>query len=153
MGKYAFRGDAGDHRGENEETAKRKRQMDEWLDRYPPTEDRTNDLTTETDTQRGAQARKRMLEMEPQAVLDLHGLTSEQAVAEINRFIEESVKNGLFKVLIVHGKGNHSPEGGILAQVTAECVSKHPLAGENALSKGRDGGRGARWVVLRQRSR
>ena len=90
--------------------------------------------------------------MEPQAVLDLHGFTSDDAVGEINRFLEQSFRTGLQKVLIIHGKGNHSENGAVLAKVAAECVSKHPLAGENALSAGKDGGRGSRWVVLRQRS-
>ncbi len=124
--------------------------MERWIDLFPPPDDRQNDAPG---LEQSARRRKRLLDMTPQAVLDLHGLTSEEAVSEINRFIERSFNTGLEKILIIHGKGNHSPGGGVLMKVTAECVSRHPLAGENALSAGKDGGRGSRWVILRQRSR
>lgn len=154
MGKHAYRGDRGRHPGGSEGSTGKRLSMEQWLERYPPPEGTMRDTDpTGNDAQKSGYTRKRLLELEPQAVLDLHGFTSDQAVDGINRFIDESFKNGLIKVLIVHGKGNHSPDGGILARVTAECVSAHPLAGENALSKGRDGGSGARWVILRQRSR
>ena len=126
------------------------RNMEQWIDRYPPPDDAP---TAERDAQWNARRRKRLLDMAPQAVLDLHGFTSADVVGEINGFLEQSVRAGLQKVLIIHGKGNHSENGGVLARVTAECVSRHPLAGENAPSAGKDGGRGSRWVVLRQRSR
>ncbi len=128
----------------------RAREMEQWIDRFPPPDDMQ---TEERDDQRNARRRKQLLDMMPQAVLDLHGLTSAEAIGEINRFLEQSYKTGLQKVLIIHGKGNHSENGGVLAKIAADCISKHPLAGENALSAGRDGGRGSRWVVLRQRSR
>ncbi|MBN1685869.1 MAG: Smr/MutS family protein [Spirochaetales bacterium] len=133
---------------------KSKRRMDEWLDLYPPS--RTvweKEGAVFDDVRRKAETRKELLAMEPQATLDLHGLTAEEAVWKINRFIEESVDTGFRKVIIVHGKGNHSPGGGVLSKVAADCVSRHPLAGENGLSRGKEGGRGARWVILRQRSR
>jgi len=91
--------------------------------------------------------------MEPQAVLDLHGFTADEAAREIDKFLTESFKAGLRKVIIVHGKGIHSSGEGVLSKLTEERVSKHPLAGENSLSKGPEGGSGARWVILRQRSR
>jgi len=134
--------------------AEGRKLMEQWLELYPPPRETAHEAAeSEKDHTREAQTRKRLLEMPPQAVLDLHGFRAVQAAEEIDRFIRESVDAGLAKVLIVHGKGNHSREGGILAKLTAECVSRHPLAGENALSKGKDGGRGARWVILRQRSR
>lgn len=131
-----------------------KHRMEEWLDLYPPSEaQRREDDGVLDDATISAQTRKQLLAMAPEAVLDLHGLTVEEAAGRIDRFIEESVDAGLRKVIIVHGKGNHSPDGGVLSKVTGDCVSRHPLAGENALSRGSEGGRGARWVILRQRSR
>jgi DNA-nicking Smr family endonuclease len=127
--------------------------MERWLDRFPPPDGPVDDRSGEGDSQQNARRRKRLLEMAPQATLDLHGFTSEEAAKEINTFIEKSVGAGLEKVIIIHGKGHHSPAGGVLSKVTAECVSKHPLAGENGLSAGKEGGRGSRWVILRQRSR
>lgn len=126
--------------------------MEQWLDRYPPSDDSARDRDVEAPHQ-SVETKKQLQRMAPQAELDLHGCTAEEAVRKIESFLEESFKSGLKKVLIVHGKGNHSQEGGVLAKVTADCVSKHPLAGDNALSKGAEGGSGARWVILRQRSR
>lgn len=124
--------------------------MERWIDMFPPPEDSPG---VERDARWKARRRKELLRMAPQATLDLHGFTSNDAISEINGFLERSFKTGLQKVLIIHGKGNHSVNGGVLAKVAAECVSKHPLAGENGLSAGKDGGRGSRWVILRQRSR
>ena len=126
------------------------RNMDRWIDMFPPPED---EHPVEHDAQWKARRRKQLLAMTPQATLDLHGITSNDAVSEINDFLDRSYKAGLQKVLIIHGKGNHSANGGVLPKVAAECVSRHPLAGENGLSAGKDGGRGSRWVILRQRSR
>lgn len=138
----------------NRRSSDGKRPMEEWLDLYPPSEtQRREEDGVLDDATTGALTRKQLLAMAPQAVLDLHGLTAEEAAGKIDRFIQESVDAGLRKVIIVHGKGNHSPDGGVLSKVTGDCVSRHPLAGENALSRGSEGGRGARWVILRQRSR
>ena len=126
------------------------RKMEKWIDLFPPPEESQHE---ELDVRRNARRRKQLLAMAPQATLDLHGFTSNEAIGKIKGFLEQSHKNGLDKVLIIHGKGNHSVNGGVLSKVTAECVSRHPLAGENGLSAGKDGGRGSRWVILRHRSR
>ena len=139
--------------GKREHDGKQQRRMEEWLDRYPPPGDQARANGANGDDQHDLAAKKQLRAMAPQAVLDLHGFTSAEAISAINRFIKESVDAGLRKVMIVHGKGTHSPQGGVLAKVTSDCVSRHTLAGENGLSRGRDGGRGARWVILRQRSR
>jgi DNA-nicking Smr family endonuclease len=130
-----------------------KNRMEEWLDRFPPPEDSGDVENDENDLQSKARRRARLLSMAPQAALDLHGYTSEEAAKEIRSFIKRSYEEGLEKVVIIHGKGHHSPGGGVLSKITAECVSKHPFAGENGLSIGKEGGRGSRWVILRQRSR
>jgi DNA-nicking Smr family endonuclease len=132
---------------------KSKIKMEQWLERYPPSEDFLRDREDENNTGRQFETKKQLQKMAPQAELDLHGYTAEDAGREIDRFLTNSYKAGLRKVIIVHGKGNHSSDGGVLAKIAAERVSKHPLAGDNALSKGADGGSGARWVILRQRSR
>ena len=134
----------------NDDKRDNGRHWGDWIDRFPPPEDIEKE---DPEAGQNARRRKRLLDMTPQEVLDLHGFTSDKAVAEINRFIERSFNRGLQKILIIHGKGNHSSDGGVLSRITADCVSKHPLAGENGLSAGKNGGRGSRWIILRQRSR
>ena len=52
--------------------------------------------------------RKGKIEIE--ATLDLHGLTSTQAEQHLLKFMQHSLRDGLFSLLIVHGKGFGSPQ-------------------------------------------
>ena len=130
-----------------------KRQSPTWLDRYPPHDKDADHGGVHQSASTRAERRRRLKNMSPQASLDLHGLNSAQAYAAIDAFLKESVSEGLEKVLIIHGKGRHSERGEVLKSLVADYLSTHPLAGENALSERGLGGTGARWVVLRQRSR
>jgi DNA-nicking Smr family endonuclease len=49
--------------------------------------------------------------VKPQEELDLHGMTSDEALMRLKSFIEGSRRKGLKCILIIVGKGNHS-EGG-----------------------------------------
>ena len=55
--------------------------------------------------------RRQKKSVEPQEELDLHGMTSDEALMRLKSFIEGSRRMGLEQVLIIVGKGNHS-EGG-----------------------------------------
>ncbi len=52
--------------------------------------------------------RKGKIEIE--STLDLHGLTSRQAEQLLSKFMQQSLRDGLFSLLIVHGKGFGSPQ-------------------------------------------
>ena len=43
------------------------------------------------------------------AVLDLHGMSVKIAKKEVEFFLLEALRNGLRTVLIIHGKGHHTP--------------------------------------------
>jgi DNA-nicking Smr family endonuclease len=124
-----------------------------WLDRYPPQDKDADDEPTRQRASTLAERRRRLKKMSPQASLDLHGLNSTEAISALDTFLQESVSEGLEKVLIIHGKGRHSERGEVLKSLVADYLSTHRLAGENALSERGWGGTGARWVVLRHRSR
>jgi len=50
--------------------------------------------------------------------LDLHGLGVQDAIAATERFLRDAQESQADEVLIVYGKGRHSPEGrGVLRQV------------------------------------
>jgi DNA-nicking Smr family endonuclease len=55
--------------------------------------------------------RRQKKSVKPQEELDLHGMTSDEALMRLKSFIEGSRRKGLEQVLIIVGKGNHS-EGG-----------------------------------------
>ena len=85
--------------------------------------------------------------------LDLHGMTLEQATAAVDEFLRSAHRQGLRKVLIIHGKGTHPNSDGTLRREIRNLLEKHPLAGELGIPKRTEGGAGAVWAMVRQRSR
>jgi DNA-nicking Smr family endonuclease len=89
-----------------------------------------------------------------QAHLDLHGLVSEEARVEVERFLAEARTNGHRCVLIIHGRGLHSKESiPVLKErmkvwLTRGRISRGVLAFATALPA--DGGGGALYILLRR---
>jgi DNA-nicking Smr family endonuclease len=84
--------------------------------------------------------------------LDLHGLTREEALEALPGFLHSARKNGQKAVLIITGKGNHSPEEPVLHQAVASWLRD---AGRSAVlefapAPREMGGSGAYVVFLRQ---
>jgi DNA-nicking Smr family endonuclease len=88
------------------------------------------------------------------ARLDLHGVRAEEARARLAAFLESKRKAGERCVLVVHGKGEHSPGGiGVLRGEIAAWLSQgsssiHVAAFSTARDD--DGGEGAVYVLLRR---
>jgi DNA-nicking Smr family endonuclease len=79
-----------------------------------------------------------------QKTIDLHGLTRDEALLELSRFLAECAARRLRCVCVIHGKGRASPGGrAVLKPVTRQWLARRPevLAFCNALP--RDGGDGA----------
>jgi len=89
-----------------------------------------------------------------QAHVDLHGLSSDAAKAELERFLVESRRRGLRCVLVVHGRGLHSKDQiPVLKErmgpwLTRGRLSRIVLA--FATARPSDGGAGALYVLLRR---
>lgn len=84
--------------------------------------------------------------------LDLHGLTREEALEALPRFLHSAQKKGQKAVLVITGKGNHSPEEPVLHQAVASWLRD---AGRGAVlefapAPREMGGSGAYVVFLRQ---
>lgn len=93
-------------------------------------------------------------ELARQAHLDLHGLTREEARAEVERFVQESRAQGFRCVLIVHGRGLGSRDKvPVLKQALVAWLSQRRL-GRQVLAfctaRPADGGAGALYVLLRK---
>jgi DNA-nicking Smr family endonuclease len=82
-------------------------------------------------------------------VIDLHGLKRDEAWVALENFFEEGRRRGLEKLLVIHGKGNHSVGEGLLKRLTARFIENCPFAGEWGHSPARGGGGGASWVILK----
>lgn len=106
----------------------------------------------------GGQASPRRLrqvargQLSPEAELDLHGLTADAAVAKARFFVEDARYRGLMTLLIITGRGLHSPEGPVLRQAVMKLLSQmHEQVLEWGSAPRRYGGDGAVVIFLRFR--
>ena len=99
----------------------------------------------------------------PEARLDLHGMDSARAHAELSDFILMAHAGGLRLVLVITGKGRAGeaggtmpPRSGILRHSLPHWLAAPPLAGrilQVAPAHARHGGAGAFYVYLRRSRR
>ncbi|MDR0525644.1 MAG: Smr/MutS family protein [Spirochaetaceae bacterium] len=94
--------------------------------------------------------RRRLLRKKPDAVIDLHGLTQDEAWTALENFFEESNRQGCEKLHIIHGKGNHCIGGSVLKQVVRKYIERCPFAGESGQENAGGGGAGVTWVLLKK---
>jgi DNA-nicking Smr family endonuclease len=83
--------------------------------------------------------------------LDLHGLTRDEALAELPRFLRTARAKGQAAVLVITGKGYNSPSGPVLQQAVAAWLrdAGRELVVEFAPAPREMGGSGAFVVFLR----
>lgn len=84
--------------------------------------------------------------------LDLHGSHADEATRSLLRFVKGARGRTRRLLLVVHGKGSHSPGGrGVLRDEMAAWLSSPPLA-EHVLcfatAHSKDGGSGAVYVLV-----
>ena len=97
--------------------------------------------------------------MEPQARLDLHGLTAARAHVLLSDFILRAHGGGLRLVLVITGKGRldddgyHAPRQGVLRHNVPHWLTAPPLGGrvlQVTTAHAKHGGAGAYYVYLRR---
>lgn len=83
--------------------------------------------------------------------LDLHGLTRDEALEALSRFLSSAQKREQKAVLVITGKGNHSPEEPVLHQAVASWLrdAGRTTVLEFAPAPREMGGNGAYVVFLR----
>lgn len=133
------------YRAENTKTV---HPIDYWIHRYG-VHDKDADMCEEKSFLDKQAEKKRLRTMRPQAEIDLHGMTLEQASDALLTFFEYAIRKDYQKILIIHGKGNHSKGEPILARFVQIFLETHAHAGETGHPKGRDGGTGSTWVLLK----
>jgi len=107
------------------------------------------DTEAESDQINPRENRSRLRNKKPDAHLDIHGLTRVEAWQALNNFFNDSKEKGLKKILIIHGKGNHSTGEAVLKRMLTEFIEQCPFAGESGRGKPSTGGEGATWVLLK----
>jgi len=85
--------------------------------------------------------------------VDLHGLVSHEAREAVRDALLEAAAAGARCVLVVHGRGSHSPGEPVLKAALPEWLAEPPLGARVlafATAPPRDGGAGATCVLLRR---
>ena len=120
--------------------------MELWLRDYPPphAEQRENEA---------ADTKPEPVRRDTATVLDLHGMTRQDAEKSLRDFIRNGKRKGLRKILVIHGMGLHSAGGAVLPLVVRNELERNPDVLDYGGAEPANGGGGAVWVYLRQRSR
>ena len=145
--KQALKGASPEEQEETEPDGEES--MDSWLEMYPP--GRGMAEKKETPDRIITHTRKKMLNrMEPQETLDLHGWNGQEALKELELFLRKCKRRGLKKVMIIHGKGIHSPGGeSVLRPLVKQYLHQSSLVRDFGRASGASGGSGATWILLR----
>ncbi|MDR0553814.1 MAG: Smr/MutS family protein [Treponema sp.] len=103
--------------------------------------------------ERPGDRRRRLLNKKPDGILDLHGLTRDEAWNALDVFFEDSRRQGFEKIFLVHGKGIHSDGEAVLKRIVREYIERCPFAGESGTASHNYGGSGVTWVLLKSTKR
>ena len=82
----------------------------------------------------------------PGMELDLRGMTVDDMLLELDRYLDQAYLSGLPFVRIIHGKGT-----GALRQAVREELRGHPLVSSFQAGENNEGGDGVTVVKLTQR--
>ncbi|MBE6350372.1 MAG: DNA mismatch repair protein MutS [Spirochaetaceae bacterium] len=121
--------------------------MDMWLRRYGVVD---KDKMFEENEKKSLYLDRNQLRSLPwEAKIDLHGLTSDEAWESLDIFVGNCQRRGFRKILIVHGKGNHSQDEPVLQGVVRRFIERDYRLGESGHPDRQEGGKGATWVIIR----
>lgn len=127
-----------------------------------PAKKKSTGLASETGVNGATEDRLRRGMLEPDAKLDLHGMTEAAAYRALSRFLAGAQQRGNRLILVVTGKGNPRKEEsaswmasphGVLKQMVPRWLKEPELAPMIASTKAahvRHGGDGALYVYLRK---
>lgn len=123
--------------------------MEMWLRRYGTID--KDKIAEENEQLNKENDRNYLLSLKPEARIDLHGLHLDEAEERLNNFITECVRRGFRKVLIIHGKGNHTTGSDpVLGPMVRRFIEKDKRCGMSGHPKTKmEGGTGVTWVILR----
>ncbi|MCX6013405.1 MAG: Smr/MutS family protein [Chloroflexi bacterium] len=75
--------------------------------------------------------------------IDLHGMTVDEAIFSVDKFLNKTFRRGYYRVWIIQGKGT-----GILRLEVGRYLSQHPLVRSHRPADPQHGGQGATQVEL-----
>ena len=131
-----------------EDAKKTVNPMELWLRRYGVTD---KDKASEEYASRSKMKNHEYLRtMRPEARIDLHGLTKDEAWTRLSSFVDDCVRKGLKKIIIIHGKGIHSHGSDpVLGPMVRTFIERHKNLGTSGHPDKSMGGTGATWVIIK----
>jgi len=123
--------------------------LSHWLVMHGTEDKDSEEPNARDDRQARIRNSERLHRMSPQAVVDLHGKTAAEAEADLDRFLAGCSRQGMEKVLVIHGKGNHSANEGIMTDLVRRVLENSDFAAGFGFEDRQHGGRGATWVILK----
>ena len=130
----------------NHFSASKNNAMESWLQNnnvYDKDADKRN-------TPAPGEYRSRLMQTQPDEVLDIHGLSGDKAWLSLDLFFTRARSCGFKKLRIIHGKGNRSQGEAVLKLTVRKFIEQCSFAGESGYEKAANGGSGATWVLLKQ---
>ncbi len=123
--------------------------QERWLSSHAVTD---KDALRENAANGSGISRKELERLPVDAELDLHGYTTVEAEYMLEAFFSKAERNGWKKVSIIHGKGNHSKDGSVLARFVRVWLESCPSAGRRMTPPAKDGGSGTIIVFIKRKS-
>jgi DNA mismatch repair protein MutS2 len=77
--------------------------------------------------------------------ISLRGMTVDDALYDLEKYLDQAILAGLHKVRVIHGKGT-----GVLRQAVQEFLRGHPVVKSAVFAEQNEGGLGATTVELKQ---
>jgi DNA mismatch repair protein MutS2 len=103
--------------------------------------DSTESVTSSSTAQRLAAGKAQRFSDE----LHLRGMTVEEAVQRLDKYLDDAFLTGQKQVRVVHGKGK-----GVLRRAVHDYLSTHPNVADYRLAPRAEGGHGATIIVLEE---
>lgn len=123
--------------------------MEQWLRIYGTVD--KDKIAEERERNTNYQDRNYLINMKPEARLDLHGLRQDEALERLNWFIGDCVRRKIRKVIIIHGKGIHTTgTDPVLGELVRRFIESDKRCGTSGHPKNKqEGGTGATWLLLK----
>ncbi|MBO4320023.1 MAG: Smr/MutS family protein [Treponema sp.] len=132
-----------------EDNSRRANPMEVWLNQHGTVDkDKIND---EAERENALNDREYLKRLKPEAVIDLHGLTRDEAWSRLEAFVTDAQRRSYRKILIIHGKGNHSTGSDpVLGPMVRLFIEQDRRLGSSGHPDRNNGGNGATWVLLKR---
>ena len=123
--------------------------LEQWLRRYGVVD--KDKISQKNVATKNYTDKSFLMNMKPDATLDLHGLHQDEAYQNLEHFIGDCVRRGFKKVMIIHGKGIHTTGADpVLGELVRKFIENDKRCGMSGHPKAnRDGGSGSTWIILK----